>query len=76
MANMIKLVRYNSDNQVGTQHNNLMLDISEYTVEMSDGSSLELTANIIPESIFAQVDSEGHHYQFLQEITDHRKDWS
>ena len=24
--------------------------------------------------MFAQVDSEGHHYQLLQEITDHRKD--
>ena len=26
--------------------------------------------------MFAQVDSEGHHYQLLQEITDHRKDRS
>ena len=51
-----------------------MLDTSEYTVEMSDGSSQELTANIIAESMFAQVDFEGHHYQFLQEINDNRKD--
>ena len=41
---------------------------------MSDVSSQELTINIISESMFAQVDSEGHHYQLLQEITDHRKD--
>ena len=40
---------------------------------MSDGSSQELTANIIAESMFTQVDSEGHHYQLLQEITDHMK---
>ena len=53
-----------------------MLDTSEYTVEMSDGSSQELTANIIAELMFAQVDSEGHHYQLLQEITDHRKERS
>ena len=50
-----------------------MFDNLEYTVEMSDGSSQELTANIIAESIFVQVDSEVHHYQLLQEITDHRK---
>ena len=53
-----------------------MLDTSEYTVEISCVLSQELTANIIAESMFAQVDSEGHHYQFLQEITDHRKDRS
>ena len=26
--------------------------------------------------MFTQVDSEGHHYQLLQEITDHSKDQS
>ena len=41
---------------------------------MSDGSSQELTANIIAEYMFTQVDSEGHHYQLLQDITNHRKD--
>ena len=66
----------NDGNPVVTRHNNPMLDTSEYTVEMSDGSSQELTANIIAESMFTQVDSEGHHYQLLQEITDHRKDRS
>ena len=51
-----------------------MFDTSEYTVEMSDRSSQELTVNIIAEYMFAQVDSEGHHYRLLQEIADHRKD--
>ena len=61
---------------MGTQHNKPMLNTSEYTVEMSDGSSQELTVNIIAEYMFTQVYSEGHHYQLLQEITDHRKDRS
>ena len=74
MAKVIKQVKGNYGNQVGTRHNNPMLDTSEYTVEMSDGSSQELTYNTISESMFAQVDSEGHHYQLLQDITDHRKD--
>ena len=43
---------------------------------MYDVSSQELTANIIAESMFSQVDSKGNHYQLLQEITDHRKDRS
>ena len=52
-----------------------MLDTSEYIVEMSAGSSQELTTNIISESMFTQVDYDGHHYQLIQEITDHSKDW-
>ena len=75
MAKVIKRVKGNGGNTVGRRHNNPMLDTSEYTVEISDGSSQELTSNIISESMFAQVDSEGHRYQLLQEITDHRKDW-
>ena len=74
MAKVIKCVKGNNGNPVGTLHNNTMLDNSEYIVEMSDVSSQGLTANIIAESMFAQVDSEGHHYQLLQDITDHRKD--
>ena len=59
MAKLIKLVKVNDGNPLGERHNNPMLDTSEYTVEMSDGSSQELTANIIAESMFAQVGSEG-----------------
>ena len=73
MAKVIKRVKGNDGNPVGTRHNNPMLDTSEYTVEMYYGSSQELTTNIIAEYMFTQVDSEGHHYQLLQEITNHRK---
>ena len=50
-----------------------MLYTSEYTVEISDRSSQEITSNIIVEPMFTQVDSGGHHCQLLQEIIDHRK---
>ena len=73
MAKVIKQVKGNDGNPLGIWNNNPILDTSEYTVEMSEGSSQELTANIIAESMFTQVDSEGHHYQLLQEITDHKK---
>ena len=73
MAKVIKIVKGKNGNPVGTLHNNPMLDTSECTVEMSDGSSQELTSNITNQSMSAQVYSEGHHYQLLQEITDHSK---
>ena len=59
MAKFIKHVKGNDGNLVVTRHNNPMLDTSEYTVEISNGSSQELIANIIDESMFAQVDSKG-----------------
>ena len=76
MEKVIKLVKGNACNPVGTRHNNPMLDTSEYNVEISDVSSQELTANIFAELMFAQVYSEVHHYQLLQELTDHMKDRS
>ena len=65
MAKVIKQIKGNYCNPVGKRHNNPMLDTLEYTLEMSDGSSKELTANIIAESIFTQVDFEGNNYQLL-----------
>ena len=76
LAKVIKKVKDNEGNPVGTRHNNPMFDTLEYNVEISDGSSQELTDNIIAESMFTQVDSEGHHYQLIQEIKDDRKDRS
>ena len=74
MAKVIKRVKGNDGNPIGTKHSNPVLDSSEYVVEMSDGSTQELTANLIAESMYSQVDSEGHHYQLMAEISDHRKD--
>jgi hypothetical protein len=52
---------------------NPLLDTSEYLVEFSDGTTKELAANIIAESMFSQIDAEGHHFQLLQEISEHRR---
>ena len=57
MAKVIKRVKRKDGDPAGTRHNNPMLNTSEYTVEMYDGSSQELTDNIIAESMFTQVDS-------------------
>ena len=51
-----------------------MHDKSLYEVEYPDGTTEQLAANIITENMLSQVDSGGHHYQVLTEVTDHKKD--
>jgi hypothetical protein len=45
-----------------------------FEVEISDGVILEYAANIIAESLYVQVDAEGHQYVLRSEIVDHRKE--
>ena len=45
-----------------------------YKVEYPDGTTDQLADNIIAENMMSQVDSEGHHYQVLTEVTDQKKD--
>ena len=71
MARVVKRIKTGNENTDGNY--NPILDTSEYLVEFGDGTTKELTANIIAESMFSQVDAEGHHYQLLDEITEHRK---
>ena len=51
MAKVIKRLKGNDGNPVETLHHNPILDTSEYTIEMYDGSSQELNDNIIAESM-------------------------
>lgn len=76
MGKVIKRIKGNDGKPKGNRHDNPLLDTSEYAVEMSDGTTHELTANLISESMFSQVDPNGHHYQLIHEITDHKKDAS
>ena len=38
-----------------------------------DGAICQYAANVIAESMYSQVDSNGHHTLLLKEITNHRK---
>ena len=76
MARVVKRIKGNDGNCKNVHISNPMLDTSEYLVEFPDGTTKELTANIIAESMFSQVEAEGHHYQLLSEIAKHRKDES
>jgi hypothetical protein len=51
-----------------------MSDTRMYEVRLPDGSSRELTYNVIAENLFSQCDTEGRQFQLVQEISDHRSD--
>ena len=57
---------------VGISHENPLLDTAIYEVQFDSGDVEEYSANIIAESIYAQVDDDGTTY-LLNEIIDHRK---
>lgn len=74
MARVVKRIKGNDGEAFdASKPYNPILDTSEYLVEFPDGTTKELTANIIAESMFSQIDQEGRHFQLLDEISDHRK---
>jgi hypothetical protein len=56
---------------IGRANSNPLLDTREYEVEFADGTVQAVTANVIAESVYSQVDENGRSYTILQEITDH-----
>ena len=72
MGEFSKRVIYDDIN-TGEVNCNAMYKKSLYEVEYCGGITEQLTANIIAENILSQVDHEGHHYQVLNEVTDHKK---
>ena len=58
--------------QLAYRRKNILTNTSLYEVEFPDGHVEELQYNIIAENMMSQVDSEGHHWQLLLEISDHR----
>ena len=70
MAKVRKKVVSNDAND-GSNYNPI-LDSSVYEVQFNDGTTDEVAANVIVECMLSQVDSEGHHYQILKEISNHK----
>jgi hypothetical protein len=56
---------------IGTRHENSTRDSRLYEIRLPDGSSRELTHNLIAENLFSQCDSEGRQFQIIKEISDH-----
>ena len=63
----------NQDGKVIVEHNpNPILDTMIYNVMFQDGSIQQYAANIISEHMYSQVDEDGHSYQLLESIINHR----
>lgn len=59
-------------NPVGRSNPNPLLDTREYDVVFPDGSTDYLTANLIADNIYSQVDPDGRNVSIFKEICDHR----
>ena len=58
---------------IGTANENPLLDTREYAVEFLDGHSESITANLIAQHLYSQIDDEGNRHILLDDIIDHRK---
>jgi hypothetical protein len=74
LGTVTKRARGPDGRPIGTRAENPMADTRMYDVRLPDGTSRELTYNIIAENLFSQCDSEGRQYQLISEISDHRAD--
>ena len=71
-----KRIKGDDGRPIGKRDNNWIKDTRKYEVEFADGTTQEYYANVLAENMFAQVDSEGHEFELLLEIVDHKKDKS
>lgn len=69
---VVKRLRDKDGLPIGTAHDNPILDTRLYEVEFQDGHKASMSANIIAENLFAQVDDEGNRHVLFAEIVDHR----
>ena len=60
-------------NIVGTYDNNPYANTMVYDVEFPDGEVKEYAANVIAESMYAQVDANGYSHTMLDSIVDYKK---
>jgi hypothetical protein len=73
-ARVTKRLRDKDGRPIGTANDNPLLDTREYEVEFLDGHQESISANLIAQHMFSQVDEEGHRHLILANIIDHRSD--
>jgi hypothetical protein len=69
---VIKRAKGEDRQPLGTCNSNPILDTRMYTVQLSDGSHHELSANIIAKNLYSQVNEQGHQQLIFWEIIGHR----
>jgi hypothetical protein len=58
---------------IGMAADNPLLYTRAYTVEFPDGREESLTANLISQSLYSQIDKEGNKHLLLDDIIDHKR---
>ena len=76
LARVTKRLRDNEGNPIGRSNKSPFLDTRQYEVEFNDGQKQALTANLIAQNMFSQVNDEGHRHVLLDSIIDMRTDGS
>jgi len=71
MAKVKKKVKSNDRND--PRFYNPLRDHSLYEIELPDGTTDEVEANLIAECMVSECDPDGRQYRILKEISDHRK---
>jgi hypothetical protein len=74
IAKVLGRKRDSKGNPIGRYHPNPILDTTVHKVQFPDGTIQDYAANVIAESLYAQVDADGNRWLLLKEITDHEKD--
>jgi hypothetical protein len=60
-------------NLIGKSHNDPLQDTSIYKVELEDGHTAAFLANLIAESMYELMDTEGDIQRLVDEILDHKR---
>ena len=65
--------KLSSNDRNSSNFYNPLWDHSKYEVQFPDGTTDEVEANVIAESMVTECDPEGRQYRMFREISDHRK---
>ena len=74
LGKVVKRIKGNDGKPIGIAHSNPKLDTRMYEIEFQDGHMEAISANIIAENLFAQIDEEGHRIAVLDQIAGVRTD--
>jgi hypothetical protein len=71
-ARVTKRLRDNNGNPIGRASNNLITDTRVFEVEYADGHTATMSANVISQCVFEQVDQGGNFLLLFEDVIDHR----
>ena len=70
---MVGIKRDPEGSQIGRANSQPVFDTRRYEVDFGDGDITKLTANLIAESMYAQVDLEGNDTLLMDYMVDYRR---